>query len=366
MNDVMQLQNKKKIAFYISTIRGGGAAKVMVNLANRFVTGNYDVSFITNFSASHEYELDDRIKRINLESKESEKGFLIKNLERCITLRRILKEMLPYVLISFMGENNFRALLASCFLKTHVIISVRNDPNKEYETKLLQLLAKCMYRIADGCVFQTSDAQAWFPKNIQKKSRIILNQVDKKFYETLLKPVRKNIITCGRLSAQKNQILLINAFAKIAKKYPDENLIIYGEGVLKDKLQNFIDELDLSNRVILAGATDNVNGVLSVARAFVLSSDYEGMPNALMEAMAMGLPVIATDCPCGGPKMLIKNGENGLLVPVNDVESLTESIKLVITNSELSEKMAANAKKTAELFEPDRVFNYWKSYLDKI
>lgn len=169
-----------KILFYISTIRGGGAAKVMSNLANQFCISN-EIVFVTNFPGQHEYVLDGRIKRFNLEAEESRENILKKNFKRIICLRKYIKKETPDVVISFMGENNFRAIFANGFLRSKLIVSVRNDPDREYSNRLSRLMAKSLYRLADGCVFQTKDAMEWFPKSVQRKSRIILNQVDEKF-----------------------------------------------------------------------------------------------------------------------------------------------------------------------------------------
>ena len=162
---------------------------------------------------------------------------------------------------------------------------------------------------------------------------------------------------------KKNHELLIKAFSKIAYKYNNINLKIYGEGPLHSNLQKLIESLRLSGRVYLMGTVDNIQDVMKDAGMFVLSSDFEGLPNALMEAMAIGLPVISTDCPCGGPNMLIKNYENGLLVKPGDENELSNAMEYIIKNQNDADKMGLKAKKTAEMYKPEKIFNDWSTYI---
>lgn len=351
-----------KILFYINAIHHGGAERVMANLAKRFAGSCNKVILVTSFRDEWEYPLDSAIDRINLID-EIPVGFLKRNILIAKKLRSCIKNEKPDVIVSFMAEPNFRMLLATIGIKCRKIISVRNDPNKEYPNFLFKSLAKTLYNLADGVVFQTEDAMKWFPKSIQKKSRIIMNQVDEVFFNTPLAEERHDIVTTGRLTAQKNHKMLIRAFSQIAGEI-DDNLIIYGEGELRDELESLVKDLGLEERVFLPGATKNVPEALSKAKLFVLSSDYEGMPNALLEAMAMGLPCISTDCPCGGPRMVIRNGENGFLFPVGNEEKLCEILSLVFA---LSTKKLTNisklAKKEMLICNPEIVIDFWRKFI---
>ena len=194
---------------------------------------------------------------------------------------------------------------------------------------------------------------------------VIFNDVDPTFFETEYVG-GKDIVTLGRLSEQKNHKLLISAFARVADKHQEVNLLIYGKGQLADDLSAYINESGLENRVFLMGNTTEAEKVLSEAGYFVLSSDFEGMPNALMEALAVGVPSISTDCPCGGPKTLINAGENGLLVPVNDIEALAEAMDRLLSDEELSSNLSQNAKRLALSYKTDRVFAEWKKYVESV
>jgi len=177
-----------KILFYINTISNGGAERVIVNLANSFSEKDYEVVLVTSHYSSNEYPLKSKVKRLTLEKTNLKQSFFKKNITRVYRLRKICKQERPDIVVSFMAEANFRAIIATMFLGIKTLISVRNDPNKEYSKKIYRLLAKLLYPFASGLVFQTEEAKKWFSKRIQKKSKVILNHVDEKFYQTGLTP----------------------------------------------------------------------------------------------------------------------------------------------------------------------------------
>lgn len=354
-----------KILFYINSISHGGAERVLVNLANQFSKNGNEVCLVTSLKKQWEYPLVKQVSRISLEEEDYKKeSFFQQNFKWTKKLRKIIKQQSPDIVISFMAEPNFRAILATLGLKTKCMVSVRNDPNKEYPNVVYRILAKVLYLFADGTVFQTEDAKSWFSIPIQKKSEIIYNQVDYKFYNHPVCDVKKDIVTCGRLVEQKNQEMLIDAFAKIAADIT-ENLYIYGEGKLREKLENKIKEMHLEERVFLPGNIMNVEEMLSKAALFVLPSDYEGMPNALMEAMAVGVPCISTNCPCGGPLMLFE-GDAEALVEVGNVDEMAERMKKFLANKEKSKEIGAKMKKYSLAFTPERIFKKWDEYVNEV
>lgn len=348
-----------KILFYINAIHHGGAERVICNLATQFSEHGDDCILTTSFCDNWEYHFGEKVRRIALFESQLNYGFLRRNISLIRRLRKILKIEKPDVVVSFMAEPNFRTLIATRGLNVKTIVSVRNDPNKEYPNFIYRFLAKHLYKKADGIVFQTEDAQKWFPKSIQKKSKIIFNQVDEVFYNTIYNGERHDIVTTGRLVAQKNHKMLIRAFAAIADKISD-NLIIYGEGELRGELESLIAELHLENRVFLPGSVKNVADTIKSAKLFVLSSDYEGMPNSLMEAMALGIPCISTDCPCGGPRMLFGEDAEGKLVPCDDVKKLSMRIFQELYNL----GNGTTERKLAQTFHPDHVNSDWEEYLN--
>lgn len=356
----------KKIMFYINAIHDGGAERVMVNLAKYFSEAGYDTSLVTSFRDKWEYPLSETVKRITLEEQEIKQSRLMRNLSRISKLRKICKEEKPDILVSFMEEPNFRAILATRGLPVKTLVSVRNDPNKEYAGRLGALVGKVLLPMADGCVFQTKDAQKWFPKKLQKKSRIIYNAVKEEFYHIERKPNRGEIVTCGRLTEQKNHAMLIAAFAEVVKQHPYATLKIYGEGALREALQEQIDAAGLSGKVFLMGATNDVGKALQTADLFVLSSDYEGMPNALMEAMAVGVPCVSTDCPCGGPRELFDGKENDCLIQVGDKMGLAETIESILSNKNRLVQNGVRMRERAQKYYPMVVQREWLRYVENI
>lgn len=353
---------KLKICFYINNLGKGGAERVITELAHQFNKKLYDVVVVTSFRDRNEYILDPAVKRICLEETQDFGNRIARNVKLIRKLRHTIKTEKPDVVISFMQEPNFRAIIATAGLKTKRIISVRNDPEKEYFGKLGRFVGKVVLPFADGCVFQTEEAKKWFPKRLQTKSTIIFNEVKEQFFKTEYSP-GKRIITVGRLNKQKNHELLIDAFSKIANEVLDRNVYIYGEGPLRDKLQEKIDSFGLSNRIFLMGTTNNVAEVLSTSEVFVLCSDYEGMPNALLEALAVGVPSISTDCPCGGPRMIIQNKSNGLLVKVGDADSLADALRSLINDNDFKTVISKNARETATKYKPQTIFAEWEDYI---
>lgn len=355
----------KKVMFYINAIHDGGAERVMVNLARYFSENEYDVILVTSFRDSWEYPVAKTVRRLSLEDREIKQSRLKRNVSRIKKLRDLCKKENPDILISFMAEPNFRAILATRGLPVKTLVSVRNDPNKEYAGKMGRMVGKVLLPMADGCVFQTEDARKWFPKRLQKKSRIIYNAVREDFYQIERTPVRGEIVTCGRLVEQKNHAMLIDAFAEVVKEFPFATLKIYGEGQLRDTLQRQIDRLGLTEKAFLMGATNDVGKALKTADLFVLSSDYEGMPNALMEAMAAGIPCIATDCPCGGPKELLNNYKVGLF-EVGNTKELSMRINRILGSDNERTQMSSYLRMCSLKFAPDKVKDNWRCYVELI
>jgi len=353
-----------KIMFYIHTLSHGGAERVMVNLAHQFCASGHEVVFVNSCKAEWEYTLDEAVHRVIL-TDQPIGNFLKRNWFYIKALRRLIKDEKPDVLISFMAEPNFRAVLAAMGTKTKTLVSVRNDPDKEYPNRIFRFLAKTLYKKADGVVFQTEDAQKWFPKKVQQKSRIIFNQVNERFYAVKPADKKEHIVTVGRLTAQKNHPMLIEAFASIADRV-DDNLIIYGEGEKREELEQLVRQYGLENRVLLPGTITDVPETVKTAKMFVMSSDYEGMPNALIEAMTLGVACVSTDCPCGGPKILFDHEKNGVLVPVNDADALAEAMLAVLTDDARRQTLGENARKAAEKFNPETIFGEWQGFAEDL
>lgn len=353
-----------KLLFYISTISNGGAARVMSNIANELSVKGYDCTLATTFRSNEEYVLTDTVKRVSFYDERPSGNWLKKNYSIIKKLRNQILKDKPDILVSFLAEPCFRAIVAAMGTNTKIVISVRNDPKWEFKGIVRTILAKCLFRRADGVVFQTEEAKAWFPKSIQKKGCIIFNSVKKEFYEIKLPEKRSGIVATGRLSKQKNHSLLVKAFAKIANQISD-NLTIYGAGDTS-QLHELSAQLGIAERVVLPGQTMDVINSIKTARLYVMSSDFEGMPNALMEAMAMGLPCISTDCPCGGPRALFTKEMSHYLTPVGDVDLLSERMNEILSNKTKLNEHGDKCKVAAKAFMPDVINKEWEDFLLKV
>lgn len=367
-----------KILFNCLNLKKGGAERVISILANEFINNN-EVTILTLMNMKDSYELSPNIKRIRVDKNDSYSLNPLKKVLKKLSIARLVKfkkEIInehPDVIISFLPEPSLRLMFVRKFSKKlqkiPVIISIRNDPNIEYKSLIIKHLMKYLYKSVDGMVFQTTDAKAYFDDIINfKNTEIIANPINDEFLNGLNQKVIKynRIVTVGRLEPQKNHKLLIDVFARVIKKYPDYTLEIYGEGSLRDELSKLINNLGVQNNVKLCGQVDDVKEKLLSSKIFVLSSDYEGMPNALMEAMALGLPCISTNCPCGGPKELIDNGKSGLLIPVNDKDALYKSIIDLINDEKLLENISKNAINIRKNNNAKVIVNKWKTFIKKV
>lgn len=363
----------KKILFHINSMGKGGAERVVSVLSGYFATEGYDVAVATLWQAEEEYELSSGVRRVHagLTEADEKKGRIYRAVKRVVNFRSVLKREKPDLVISFCNKANFRSAYCMAGMKTPLLVSVRNDPKKDYAP--YKRAVRRMEKRAAGCVFQTPDAQAFFSPGFQKKSRIIFNPLSEKYMQTAERKAdaerERKVVTVGRIAKQKNHLLLVRAFARIAEKYPDMVLQIYGEdgkdGSM-EALEQLIKEKGLQEKVLFMGQCSHTETEIDNAALFVLPSDYEGMPNALIEAMALGLPAIATDCPCGGSALLIEQKVSGILVPVGDEDKLTEAMEQMLANPEQAEEMGRNARKVTEKVRPDKICAEWKAYVEEL
>lgn len=227
-----------------------------------------------------------------------------------------------------------------------------------------QILKKIQYRFADGYVFQTVEASKCYNRRAQKLSVIIPNPIIDNLPEARAIE-RKEVVTVGRLAPEKNQKLVIKAFAIFSNDNPDYQLKIYGSGPLKPELLKLIESLQLKDKVEIIEGKHNISELINGADLFVLPSNVEGMPNALIEAMAMGITSISTDCPAFGSRMLIQDGENGYLVPLDDVTSLAEVMNRAVSEPNRG-RIINNSLKIRERLDADKTADKWICYFKKI
>ncbi len=353
------MENSLKITFILPSLGQGGAERVASNLLNSLTNRGCETSVILVSRRMVSYHLDERVRVKCLDcDSDNALPFLKRFRIRLNKIKAAVKELSPDVVISFMSETNIDVCFALFNSKIPIIVSERNDPAIDPASRIKQWLRKIAYLKPKGFVFQTPDAQNYFSKRIRNKSKIILNPLS----DSLPDPIgekEKRIVAVGRLNKQKNFPLLLNAFEVFSKEHSEYVLEIYGEGVLKEELVQIIKEKDLQEKVFLKGFCKDVHQKIASAGMFLMTSDFEGMPNALIEAMALGLTCISTDCPCGGPRMLIQNKTNGLLVPIKDTSALIDAMDYIAANPSEAKKMGQNAVKVREITNVEKIVDAW-------
>jgi glycosyltransferase involved in cell wall biosynthesis len=344
----------------------GGAERQITLLANNMAQKGHDVHFVILAESNIRYSINENVKVYNLSKEESGNG-LVRIIKRYNALKKTTKLIKPDVSIHYWLQSAYFSVLFSRKYRGKVIYSERGDPyDKEFHGILGVLRWLADFKI-DGFVFQSEGARDFFSSKIKQRSIVIHNSVNVPT-EKYLKPVirDKRIVNVGRLHPQKNQKLLIDAFAKVSSEFPDYKLEIYGDGDLQNDLQKQINEYGLEEKVAIYPSRKDLWGCIYSASLFVLSSDYEGIPNALLEAMALGLPCISTDCRPGGARTLIEDGKNGFIVPVANVECLSEKMSYVLSHETVADSIAEQARKIAESHTEKVVFDRWEEYLLRI
>ena len=297
-----------KILFFIGHLNSGGAERVVSLLSNKLFDKGFDIEILTYYDRKINYSINNNIKitKVVLETKSSN---IIKNMS---WLKKYFNNNADLI-ISFLAPFNMLALLTKG--NTPIIVADRNDPNKIPNNKLLRLLRNKIYKKANYVVVQTNNNKNYF--NYLNNVIVINNPINigNNVGKAINTQKENKIVSVARLMPQKNQLLLIEVFNEVLKEHKDYKLIIYGEGPERSNLENKINELKLNDSVLLPGNDNDVINKILDAKVFVLPSNYEGMPNSLIEAMCIGLPVISTKV--SGANELIKDKENGLLILSN-------------------------------------------------
>lgn len=369
-------EKKMKCLFLITGMPMGGAERVMSTLANEFVSQGHQVRLITLKEAISAYKLDQSVEFIGGNAKAESHNRVIRFVQSFIAAikgtlfyRKQLKEYNPDIVLSFLTNTNLLAVINNYISrkKYPVIISERCDPRKR--SKLLINLCNKVYPLANCIVCQSREIENYFlEKNPNVITSVIPNPVNEECINTKSINKRKNlIVSAGRLNNQKNYDLLIDAFSDIEKDYSDYYVEIYGQGPEKDRLQEKVNQLGLQEKILFKGVKTNVMKHISDARLYIMSSDFEGFPNALVEAMASGLPVISTDFPTGVARELIRDEENGYVIPVGDRKKLSQAMVKIISNEEIQKKMSINNVKLREQLNVNNIVGKWnKLFMETI
>ena len=353
------------ITLFIGSLVGGGAERVFCNLANSLASKGHQVTIVTNVEAQGVYELEPSVNRFVLLPEKQRKNKFFNFIHCMKELKKYIKKNPSNNYVVFLPLTTIMLLAYRKIILGRVVVSERGAPDR-YSSFIKLLLKKWIHR-SNCVVFQTDDVKNWYQPYLKKAEGVVIpNAINPAFIrEPYLGVKEKSIVAAGRLCEQKNFALLIEAFSRISDEFSDYKLKIYGKGSLETQLKELTENKGLSDRVEFMGYVDNMPEQLEKASLFVLSSDFEGMPNALMEAMALGLPCVSTECPCGGPKFLIKDKENGLLVPVNDVEAMAAAIREMLASEELRNNCGENARKVVETLNPQKIYGTWEKVIEE-
>jgi GalNAc-alpha-(1->4)-GalNAc-alpha-(1->3)-diNAcBac-PP-undecaprenol alpha-1,4-N-acetyl-D-galactosaminyltransferase len=361
-----------KITLVIYAMGIGGAQRVMSIVANYWATHGWEVTLITLADRSRPsfYYLEPQIKLVQLGIIGDSPNFLTilrTGWQRIQLLRSAIVASQPDVVISFLNTGNVMTLIATRNLNIPVIVSEHSYPGFVDVSRCWQVLMKWTYRYADLVTLLTESALEFYPiesgyRSIVMPNPVITPAIDLDNKRLLPTPT---LIAIGRLHPVKGFDLSIASFAKLRDKYPDWHLTILGEGPIRAELEDLCSQLDLTERVHFLGQVKNVNAYLRQADIFVLSSRFEGFPMALCEAMACGLPVIATDC-LSGPREMITDGVNGILVAMEDVDALADGMDTLMSDPTKRQQLALAAPQILEQFGLEQVMNRWKDAIDEV
>jgi glycosyltransferase involved in cell wall biosynthesis len=329
----------------------GGAERVAATLVNAWVARGDEVTLVPTFSGGGAvfYPVDERVRVVHLaQLVAGRRRGLTRYMDRVKTLRALIREARPDVLISFLPNVSIMTLLASRGLRIPVIACEHNNPSVDGRSRLWTLLCRIFYPRARVVTVLTDGIVESFRRMVPGARSIVVvpNPLPNEVFERGLLRAddggRKKVMSVGRLTAQKQFDILIDAFAIVAKERDDVDLWIWGEGSDRASLEAQIERLGMRERIFLPGTTDTLWNELARARAFAMSSRFEGMPMALMESLALGLPCVASDCP-SGPRELTRDGQDGLLVPVGDREALSDALRRLVSDDRLCREMGRQA-----------------------
>lgn len=397
----------QKICFLQYDLRGGGAERKVCTLANYFVSKGYTVEIGLFGSTCQAYTLDEKVRvvfinRENYEYKNSIEKWLFHGLNIIesilLFLIRLVDQksgerfarhfkkrhnyIMPICRYIYNRQNSiFITMMAQHFneimriiekdissgkINVPYIVMECNNPKPGLDaTEQVDKMRNQYYPMASKCVMMTNGAKSYFNKDIQDKSVIIPNPVRDDLPEAYYGERRLTIVTYCRLSKQKNLTLLIRAFKKFHSQYPDYTLEIYGDGEERELLDRLIVEKGLEKCVSIYPFDPQVHQKIKDCAMFVSSSDWEGWSNSIMEALALAMPVIATDCDFG-PRDMITDHMNGLLVPVGDVNALVNAMTELAENHELAEMLGRNAAVAREIFSMEKIGSQWLELIEEV
>lgn len=352
-----------KLLVTIGSLSAGGAERVLSILSKSFADAFDEVHYVIWHNIPIFYKLDYRVQVHVLDDSPD----ISRRYCDIISFRRLVKRIRPDIVLSFLTPYNMLVCVACIGLKVKLVVAERNDPNYLKGGKFMKWVRNILYRRADGLLAQTEYSKSCYTGRLNRICTIIPNPVIMKLEHVgaALNTGKENkIVSIGRLDLQKDQATLIAAFSLFLKKHPGWTLEIYGEGPLRQELESQVRRLSIEGKVLLPGTSNHIRDCMKSAQFFVLSSIAEGMSNALIEAMCLGLPVISTKV--AGADDLIEDGINGYIVGVKDISSMAEKMSTLADDPVLQYDLGAKASMLYEKLNVDIIGQHWTKYLFSI
>lgn len=343
------------------TLQQGGAERIISVLSEEFLEYFAEVKIVLWREAPVFYPISEKIEIVSI-PKRSERTNL---LGQMLWFRRYVKYLKPYAVLSFLAPFNMLSLVSLAGTGIPVYIASRSDPHYDAPNRLWRWVRDGIYHLAEGISVQSEGNKEYFSKCLRKKVTVIYNPVFVKselIGKALETPKEPVIVSVGRLSRVKNQELLLEVFQEIHRNYPDYQLVIYGEGNYREVLERKIHDLRLGTCVSLPGACTDVLFRILPAEIFVMTSDYEGMSNALIEAMVLGIPVVSTRV--SGAMDIIQDGENGRLVNVRDGDGLKTVLTEWLEHKEKAQVCAREGVKLADKLQLKVIVREWLRFMN--
>lgn len=351
-----------KLIVSCGTLCSGGAERVLSILSTPFAENYDEVIYLTWIDQPDFYTLDSRVKRICVERECGSKVLI----RKVWWFRNYIKRVKPSLVLSLLEPFNVMTCFSLIGVDAPVVVANRNDPRYVWGDFIHRILRSLAYRRSIGILTQTENNKNYFKNSLFDKAHVIYNPIflPNEYVGKAITTKKKNrIVSVARITKQKNPEMLIRAFKKLYLKHPDYTLTMYGNGEDRDYVLDLVNKEGLSSCVFLPGAKSNIWDEIADAKCFVMTSWYEGMPNALLEAMCLGLPCVSTKV--SGAVDLIKSGENGILVDLDDDVSFAEALSQVIDKEDYALSLGYKATEIYNLLEVKSISQQWIDYLNK-
>lgn len=353
--------------FVIGAMNYSGAEKVLSIIMKELVQRGNEVSVIL---LEREYGISECIDGIHVFGAKACGNKIQRIRQRRALIRRCIREINSDIVISFGFVCNINVLAAVPFSRIPILVCERNDPLFDPRKKIQIVQRNLLYRLADGYVFQTKKIGEYFSEISHRKSTFIVpNPIVDSGVRWSIEAAEKRVVTFARLDDfQKDQLVMIRAFQKFHFTHSDYILEIYGAGPDKKKYQQFITDNQLESCIMLKGKSHNPLHDMKNAGAFLLTSRFEGMPNALMEAMSIGIPFVTTDCSGGGAHALMEYSGLGryILPPVGDVDSIANALCRLIDDKQMQLELSQKGVKINQVLSEEKVTDIWERVLTEM